>query len=502
MTAEAKMAELKGRLLEVSDLSGASSVLGWDQSTYMPPGGGPARSRQTALIGRLAHERFTSPEIGRLLDELEPYREGLPYDHDDAALLRVTRRDYERQVKVPSAFLGEFMEHSGNLFDTWTRARPANDFGMVRDALSKSVDYSRKFSEFFPHEHIGDPLINFADYGMSAETVRTLFEALRAELVPIVQAITSQPPADNSFLKQYFPQDKQLEFGAAVIKDYGYDFNRGRQDLTHHPFMTRFSAGDIRITTRVDEHFLTDALFSTLHEAGHALYEQGIDVAYDGSPLGGGTSAGVHESQSRTWENLVGRSRAFWTHYYPKLQQTFPEQLGSVSLDSFYRAINKVERSLIRVDADEVTYNLHVMIRFGLELDLLEGTVSVADLPEEWRARYTRDLGITPPDDKDGILQDVHWYGGFVGGAFQGYTIGNLISAQFYEAALQAHPEIETEIGQGKFDTLLQWSRDNIHKPGSKYTANELIERVTGASLQVAPLIRYLKNKYGELYSL
>ncbi|NUQ05714.1 MAG: carboxypeptidase M32 [Anaerolineae bacterium] len=502
MSAEMKMTELKARLLEISDLNGAASVLGWDQSTYMPPGGGPARSRQSALLGKLAHERFTAPELGRLLDELESYRESLPYDHDDAALLRVTRRTYDQRVRIPAQFMGELLEHIGNLFDTWTRARPANDFGMVRDGLAKTLDYSRRFAEYFPHQHVADPLIDLSDYGMTAESVRAVFDELRAELVPLVQAITAQPPADNSFLRRYFPQETQLAFGVAAIKDFGYDFNRGRQDLTHHPFMTRFSAGDIRITTRVDEHFLTDALFSTLHEAGHALYEQGIDVNYDGLPLGGGTSAGVHESQSRTWENIVGRSRAFWAHYYPRLQAAFPEQLGDVSLDSFYRAVNKVERSLIRVDADEVTYNLHVMIRFGLELDLLEGKLSIDDLPEAWRARYTSDLGITPPDDKDGVLQDVHWYGGLIGGAFQGYTIGNLMSAQFYEAALRAHPEIEAEIGQGKFDTLRTWATENIYRWGSKFTANELMERVTGGPLQVAPLIRYLRGKYGELYSV
>lgn len=502
MSAEQKMTALKARLLESSDLYSAASVLNWDQTTYMPPDGAAARSRQAALVGRLAHERAVDPEVGRLLDDLQSYGESLPYDHDDAALLRVTRRAYDQLTKIPSEFLGTLYEHIGNLYSTWTRARPANDFSMVRDGLAKTLDFSQRMAEYFPHQHIADPLIAFSDYGMTAESVRSVFAALRTQLVPLVSAITAQEPADDSALHQHFPKEKQLEFGVAVIKDYGYDFNRGRQDLTHHPFMTRFSAGDIRITTRVDEEFLGDALFSTLHEAGHALYEMGIDLAYDGTPLGGGTSSGVHESQSRTWENIVGRSRGFWDHYYPQLQATFPDQLSTVPVDVFYHAINKVKRSLIRVDADEVTYNLHVMIRFDLELDLLEGKLKIDDLPEAWRARYTSDLGITPPDDKDGVLQDVHWYSGTIGGAFQGYTLGNLIAAQFYESAIKAKPEIVTEIGQGKFSTLLGWLRENVHTHGGKFTTAELIERVTGSALRVDPLMNYLKQKYGELYNL
>lgn len=502
MSAEQKMAELKRRLLEVSDINSAGSILNWDQTTYMPPAGNAVRSRQGALLARIAHERATDPEIGRLLDDLRSYGESLPYDHDDAATLRVAQRDYDQLVKIPAPFLGEMFEHIGNLYETWTRARPANDWSMVRDGLAKTLDYSRRMAEFFPHDHIADPLIDFSDYGMKAESVRAVFADLRAKLVPIVKAITEQTPADDGPVRKHFPKDEQLAFGVSIIKDYGFDFNRGRQDLTHHPFMTRFSTGDVRITTRVDEHYLNDALFGTLHEAGHALYELGIDPAFDGTPLGGGTSSGVHESQSRTWENIVGRSRSFWTHYYPKLQTAFSDQLKNVSLDQFYRAINKVERSLIRVDADEVTYNLHVMIRFELELQLLEGSLSIDDLPETWKARYTSDLGITPPDDKDGVLQDVHWYGGTIGGAFQGYTLGNLMSAQFYDAALKAHPEIETEMGEGKFSTLLGWLTENIYRPGSKFTADELVQRVTGTSLQVDPLINYLKSKYGELYTL
>jgi carboxypeptidase Taq len=345
-------------------------------------------------------------------------------------------------------------------------------------------------------------LIDFADYGMKASSVRKIFSELREKLVPIVRAITTQPVADDACLKKEFPEEQQLSFGRSVVERLGYDFTRGRIDKTHHPFMTKFALGDIRITTRVNLRDLGDCLFSLIHEAGHAMYEQGIDMSLDGTPLAGGTSAGVHESQSRTWENIVGRSYPFWSHFYPHIQAVFPNQLKGVSLDTFYRAINKVERSLIRTDADEVTYNLHVMVRFDLELQMLEGVLAIRDLPEVWRSRYQEDIGIASPDDKDGVLQDVHWYGGIIGGSFQGYTLGNILGALFYSKALQAHPEIPDEIGQGKFATLRGWLTENIYWHGRKFTASELIERLTGGGLTIDPYIQYLTTKYGKLYTL
>lgn len=498
-----KFTELKNRLQEASDLGFVGSVLNWDQSTYMPAGGAAARGRQMALVGRLAHERNTDPAIGHLLDDLQPWADSLPADSDQAAFVRVARRNYERAIKVPPALIAAFYEHSAHSYQAWTQARPANDFAAVRPLLEKTVDFSRKMAECFaPYDHIADPLIDMADYGMKAATVRTLFAELRDQLVPIVKAITSQPPADDSCLLQRFPETGQWAFGERVIRDFGYDFNRGRQDKTHHPFMTKFAAGDVRITTRVDEHDLGNALFSTMHESGHAMYEQGIRADYEGGPLDGGTSGGVHESQSRTWENIVGRSRGFWEHYYPALQAQFPDQLGQVPLDTFYRAINKVQRSLIRTEADEVTYNLHVIIRFDLELQLLEGTLSIQDLPAAWHARYESDLGVRAPSDVDGCLQDVHWFAGLVGGAFQGYTIGNILSAQFYQTALAAHPSIPAEIAQGQFATLHTWLKDNLYQFGSKYTAPELVQRSTGQAMTIAPYIAYLREKYGALYTL
>jgi carboxypeptidase Taq len=503
MKPEKKFAELKTLLAEVNDLNNAASVLGWDQATYMPSGGAPARGRQLATLSKVSQEKFIDKKIGKLLDALRPYEESLPYDSDDASFIRVTRQDYERATKIPPAFLGEFNVHAAETYQMWTEARPANDFARVRPNLERTLDLSRKLADFFPgYEHIADPLIDFADYGMKASSVRALFKELRAELVPIVKAITSQTPADDSCLRKHYPEAQQSEFGAMVVKQLGYDFNRGRIDKTHHPFMTSFSIGDVRITTRVKEDFLGELFFSNVHEAGHAMYEQGNDPVYEGTPLAGGTSAGVHESQSRLWENVVGRSRGFWEHYYPILQAQFPEQLKGVSLDEFYRAINKVEKSLIRTDADEVTYNLHVMLRLDFELQLLEGSLSIRDLPEAWHERFESDFGVVPPNDSDGVLQDVHWYGGVIGGAFQGYTLGNVMSALFYGEALKAHPEIPNEMKQGKFDTLHEWLVQNIYRHGRKYTAPELVKKVTGADLTIKPYIQYLKTKYGELYTL
>jgi carboxypeptidase Taq len=500
---EKKLNELKMRLAEIWDLVHINAILGWDQSTYMPSGGSIARGRQMALLARLKQEKSIAPELGRLIDDLLPYADSLPPDSDDARIIKIAKHDYERNVKVPPEFLAEYYSHSAESYQVWTTARPANNFAAVQPYLEKTLDISRQLAEFFPgYEHIADPLIDFADQGMRATEIRTLFAELRKELVPIVQAISSQPPADDSCLHQNFPEEQQLAFGQQVISRLGYDFERGRQDKTHHPFMTKFSLGDVRITTRVQEDYLGEALFSTIHESGHAMYEQGIRMDLEASILANGTSAGVHESQSRLWENIVGRSYNFWQFYYPQLQAAFPEQLRAISMDTFYRAINKVQRSLIRTDADEVTYDLHVMIRFDFELALLEGTLAVKDLPEAWHARYQADLGVRAPDDRDGVLQDVHWYGGLIGGAFQGYTLGNILGGLFYSAALKDHPEIPENMKVGEFGTLHGWMKENIYQHGQKYTTNELVERITGGPMTIAPYIQYLKTKYGALYSL
>ena len=503
ISAEAMLAELKRRFAEISDLRFANSLLSWDQATYMPAGGARARARQCATLSRLAHERLVDPALGRLIDALTPYADRLSPDSDDASLVRVARRDFEKAIKVPSEHIARAKDLCSASYDAWTRARPANDFAAMVPFLEQILELSREYAEFFaPYQHIADPLIDDADEGMTTAAVHAVFAELRRELVPMVRAIAAQPMIDNSCLRGSFPQAPQLDFNIAVIDRMGYDRARGRLDTTHHPFCTKFSLGDVRITTRFDENAIDQALFSTVHELGHGIYEQGVTRAFEGTPLGSGSSSGVHESQSRLWENLVGRGRGFWVHFFPLLQKTFPDRLGAVKLESFYRAINRVERSLIRTDADEVTYNLHIMLRFDLELKLLEGRLRVKDLPEAWRAAMQADLGIVPPDDRDGCLQDVHWYGDFIGGQFHSYTIGNILSAQFYAAAERAHPEIAREIERGEFGTLHGWLREHLYRHGRKFPPNELIERATGAPMSMAPYLDYLRGKFGELYQL
>lgn len=500
---QTKYNELKQRFQQITDLGLVNSLLSWDQSTYMPPGGSEARGRQSALIGVLQHQKLADETTGDLIEQLEPWTRELPLDSDETAFLREARREFDRAIKIPPDLIARAYAHFSHAYQVWTTARPNDDFKAVQPVLEETLEISRRMAECFPgYDHIADPLIDLQDPGMKAAEIRTIFADLRRELVPLVETICSRSPADDSLLRQSYPIEKQRTFGEDIIRAYGYDFNRGRQDLTHHPFMTKFSLGDVRITTRFDENNFGDGLFSTLHESGHAMYEQGINPVFEASPLGIGTSAGVHESQSRLWENIVGRSLPFWEHYFPKAQALFPKQLGDKDVHDFYRAINKVSRSLIRVDADEVTYNLHVMIRFDLELELLEGQLAIKDLPEAWHARYQSDLGLRAPDDRDGVLQDVHWYAGPIGGSFQGYTLGNIFGGLFYTAALRAHPEIPDEIRRGEFATLHNWMKTNIYQYGAKYTAGELIQRIHGNELTIAPYMDYLRQKYTALYNL
>ncbi|MBO6940129.1 MAG: carboxypeptidase M32 [Deltaproteobacteria bacterium] len=493
------LVELKSELRAISDLNAAAMVLEWDQNTYMPPGGADARGRQIALLSRLAHERRSAKRMGELLSELSAMADA---ESVDGALVRRALRDYQRATKVPAELMEAISNHGSVLYSAWAAARKANDFEAVRPLLEKNLELSKRYAEHFEVDHPIDAFVDEHDPGMTAASLKTLFSSLRADLVPIVEALLARPEPDRSFLDADYPEEKQLAFAAEVSAALGYDFQRGRQDLTHHPFMIRFSSGDVRITTRVDPRDFTDCLFGTIHETGHALYEQNIDRAFDGTPLGAGTSTGVHESQSRLWENLVGRSRPFWEHMYPKLQATFPEPLADVSLDDFHRAINTVERGLVRVDSDEVTYNLHVMLRFDLECAMLEGELAIRDLPEAWNARMEADLGTKPPTDTLGCLQDVHWYCIPIGGAFQGYTLGNLMSAQFFGAASKALPELDAQLAKGEVGPLRSWLTENIYRHGATYFPDELIQRTTGAALSPEPFLAYLRKKYGPLYDV
>lgn len=498
-----KMARLREALAEVADLRSAAAVLVWDQRTYMPPGGSEARGRQLSRLSKLAHERFASGEVGELLEGLKSYEESLPYDSDDASLLRLVRRNYEREARLDANFVAELTRHTSDAYAVWARARPADDFEAARPYLERGMELSRRYAEYFPEsEHPADPLIEGPDPGMSAASVREVFSQLRERLLPLAGEILSGAPANDSCLRRGYGEAEKFGFAEDVIRRFGYDFERGRQDLTPHPFMIRFANGDVRITTRTAENDLRSPLFPTMHEAGHALYEQNVAPDFDGTPLARGTSMGLHESQSRLWENIVGRGRPFWRFFYPRLQKTFPAQLKDVPMEEFHRAINKVERSLIRTEADEVTYNLHVIMRFDFELDLLEGNMEVRDLPEAWRERMKEDLGVVPTDDRDGCLQDAHWFNGIPGGKFQGYTLGNVMSAQIYDSALDARPEIPNQTASGEFGALRGWLTENIYRHGSKFTADEILQSATGSPLSIEPYMKYLRSKYGELYGI
>jgi carboxypeptidase Taq len=494
-----ELEQLKVRVQEINDLGRAASVLGWDQMTYMPPGGAEARGRQQALLGRLAHERAVDPAIGKLLDSLRSLEKKLDYDSDDASLIRVARRGYEIATKVPTEWAARFYKLQADSYEAWVKARPKSDFKSVLPYLEKTYKFVREYADFFPgYDHPLDPLINNFDFGLRARKVKRIFKELRTGLVPLVKKISRAEQVDDSVLVHDFPEEEQLEFGRKIAVDLGYDFQRGRIDKTPHPFTTSFSLGDVRITTRFNRKLLSEALFSTMHEAGHAMYEQGSDPKLEEMSLIGGSGMSLHESQSRLWENIVGRSRPFWGHYYPKLVKAFPH-FKKVRRDDFYRAINKVQPSLIRTEADEVTYNLHIMVRFDIEAALLEDRVTVKELPEVWNARYETDLGVTPPNNSMGVMQDIHWYNGLVG-YFECYALGNLLSAQIYDAALKAKMGIKNEIGQGKFRTLHGWLRNKIYRHGNKFTTNEVLERAGIGEMSVDPFLQYLNKKYGEIY--
>jgi carboxypeptidase Taq len=494
--------QARHQLAAIADLASALSVLHWDQATHLPERAFASRGYQLATLTETLHEKRTDPEFGRLLERCQRDLEDCDPESDDVRLVRVARRDFERAQCIPSEFAARLSAHQSASYKTWIRARPENDFSSLVPVLERTLEFSRELASFYTgFSHIADPLIDRADVGMTVERLRPLFSELRGMLVPMLRQIAECPKPDLSAMRGNFDEDAQIAFGRKIIERMGYDFARGRQDRTHHPFTTRFSGDDVRITTRVRTDDLAEALFSTIHEAGHALYELGVAPELDRGPLGSGVSAGVHESQSRLWENLVCRSREFWNHHFAELQAAFP-QLESVDPEAFYRAINRVEPTLIRTDADEVTYNLHVIIRFDLELALLEGSLAICDLPQAWNERYHTDLGVAPETDTDGVMQDVHWYAGVIGGQFQCYALGNVLSAQLFAAANSASPEIATETASGRFGTLRDWLRDNVHRHGRKLEVDPLIERATGAPLRIDAYRDYLHAKFGDLYSI
>ncbi len=496
---------LQSHLGEIKALSEAAAVLGWDQQTYMPPGGAESRAAQLEALSKVIHAKMTGPETARLLGAAESAALGKDPGSDDAALVRVIRRDFDQATKMPEALVAELAQVTALAHGHWAEARAASDYQKFAPWLSRILDLTRQAADHLGHGgERYDALLDQYEPGMTTADARALFDALKPDTVALVKSIAALGPeaVDASMLAREYPENVQASFGESVIKALGYDFGRGRQDRALHPFCTSFGSGDVRITTRFDENFLPMALFGSVHETGHALYEQGMTRRYPGGGLGEAASLGIHESQSRLWENLVGRSRPFWQGWYPKLQTAFPEVLAGTSEADFYRAINKVEPSLIRVEADEITYNLHILLRFEMEVDLLSGAVSVADAPDAWNSKMEQYFGLTPPDDASGILQDVHWSAGLIG-YFPTYTVGNVLSVQLYEKAdADLDGQLDAQIAEGNFAPLLGWLGENVHQWGRKYLPKDLARRAVGSPLDPQPYLHYLQTKFGGIYGI
>jgi carboxypeptidase Taq len=500
---EEKYNQLKTRMGEIWDLSKVQALLNWDRYTKMPPKGAPARTRQISTLSRLIHERSTSREVGQLLDDLLPWLDELDYDSDEAALIRLAYREYTRHTAVPTELVIEQAIASGEANVAWMKARQENDFDSFIPHLERMFDLVRRYADCFPKaDHPYDALLDQYEPGMTVETVGRIFNQVKGPQSALIKAITeSGVEIDDGLLHQHFPQTQQLEVALEAVQILGYDLERGRLDLTTHPFETSFSVDDVRITTRIDEGFLNTCLFASMHEAGHALFELGVSPRLEGLPLASGVSSGVHESQSRLFENLIGRSRAFSEHLFPGLQKHFPAQLGNADVETYYRAINKVRPSFIRIEADEVSYNLHIILRFEIELGVLNGDIPVKDLPEAWNEKFKTYLGVVPPTDAEGVLQDVHWSWGLIG-HFTSYAMGNIIASQLWHQMAQDIPDQDGLMAQGNIRPIREWLLENVHQHGKKYLPTELIQRVTGGPIDTAPYLAYLQSKYGALYQL
>ncbi len=493
---------LKGHLAEIDDLSCAASVLAWDQQTYMPPGGGPHRAEQLSTLRRLVHARVTAPDTRARLDAAEASLNGQGEDDLERCLVRIVRRDVDRASRLPNDFVAAWARDRVLSNQVWREARPGNDFAAFRPHLEKMVVYCRRAAELYGYqEHPYDALLDGYEPGMTTANVRRIFAVLRPAQKAIAAAIATRREPRIDFLSRDYPEEAQGAFGLEAATGFGYDLRRGRLDIAPHPFASSFGRGDVRITTRYARGFLPQAIFAIFHEAGHALYEQNLSPELARTPLSHGCSNVFHESQSRLWENVVGRSRPFWQRNFPRLQACFPEQLADVSAEEFYRAVNRVAPSLIRVEADEVTYNLHIILRFELELLLVEGTLAVADLPGAWAAKMRELIGVEPPDDRDGVMQDTHWSTGSIG-YFPTYALGNVMAAQIMQTARQARPALDAELAEGRCDTLRTWLVENLYRYGRQFLPSDLAMRVNGRPLEPGPFLAYLTGKFGELYGL
>lgn len=484
---------------KIADVKYASAVLQWDQETYLPPKGNDMRGRQLATLNEIAHEQFTDKATGALLLELN--------GRDDLAdrekkNVQLSLDDYNRNKKLSSAFVRSMSEAVNKAFHAWIQARKLNSFAGFQQPLDTLVQLKKQEADLLGYEdHPYNALMNDYDKGLTVAITDKVFAELKPQLSALLDSINSKTQVDNSFLHQHFDKDKQWALGIDILKQMQFDFEAGRQDISEHPFTTNFNNRDVRITTRIDEYDFGNMLWSCIHEGGHALYEQGLPTAQYGLPLGEYASLSIHESQSRLWENNVGRGAAFWQHNMPLLQKYFPAQFGNVSPDTFYKGINKVQPSLIRTEADELTYHFHVMIRYDIEKMLIAGNIQTKDIPAYWNEHYQQYLGIRVPDDKQGCLQDVHWsHGSF--GYFATYSLGSLYAAQLYAAYNKQQPALEKQIAAGDHNGLLQWLRQEIHEHGRYYTSEQLCTQATGEALNSNYFIQYATDKYQGIYGV
>lgn len=502
-TAEQTFDQLCQHTRETALLESIEGLLGWDERTMMPPAGGEYRAEQMTYMAGLIHSRRTDPRLGDWLGELRTSPLAKERHSDAGATIRQLQREYEKKVKLPQKLVEELTRASVLGQQAWVEARRDNDFASFAPHVKKLFELKREQADALGHNGCPyDALLDDFEPGETTANVARVLEGLREELVPLVAEIAAssrRPEVD--ILTRRYPIAAQEAFGRQAAAQLGFDFSRGRLDITHHPFCSGMGPHDCRITTRYDEKHFPGAFFGTLHEAGHGIYDQGLRTELFGLPPGGYVSLGIHESQSRMWENFVGRSRPFWQHFFPSAKATFYEALGDVAEDDFFFAINDVRPSLIRVEADEATYNLHIIIRFELEQALINGEVKVADLPAAWSEMYQKYLGITPPSDADGCLQDIHWSAALIG-YFATYSLGNLYSAQFFERADRELGGLAEQFARGEFGPLKDWLNHHIHRPGQCYTAAELVQNITGAPLSHQPLMRHLRGKLGPLYGL
>lgn len=491
--------QLDAKLQTIASLNQATSILHWDQEVHLPSQSVKSRSKQISVLSGLIHEMSTSEDVGLLLDRL---LEGDKMDLKRQRNAEIVKKSYDRSTQFDKDFIQRRSKITNDSFHAWVKAKGENDFSIFEPHLKKVVDITKEYVDILGYEdHPYDTLLDIYEPEAKTKDITVLFEDVRSQLVDYVKALSAAEQVNDDFLFKHYNKDTQYNYGIDMLKQMLYDFSTGRQDISAHPFTTSFSPNDVRVTTRIDENNFSEMLWSCIHEGGHALYEQGLPYEEAHWPSGEAVSLGIHESQSRLWENNVGRSLSYWKANYAGLQKTFPDNLSNVELLDFYKAINKVQPSLIRTNADELTYHFHIMIRFEIEKALLEGTVQVKDLPDYWNEKYKEYLGLDVPDLSQGVLQDVHWSHGSIG-YFPTYSLGSFYAAQFYQKAEKDIPNLNTSIMEGDMKPLLNWLRDKIHRHGSTYRATELCEQITGEQLNFSYFMDYARNKYDFIYGI